>query len=114
MRCEYDYWFKQGDRLTITGTLKDVDGVVNLTGYTLKLVLTAQGSTTRLIDDAITPANQGTNPGEWSYLFTAPQAAFDVGVYDMAIKGTDAGGLPVTFPNDPDKLYYKLAILESK
>ena len=113
-----DFIWKKGDNSTpLDLTLKDEDGAVDLTGYTLSFVMTARGASTRLIDSAVTiDADQVTNKGRVTYLPTDPQADLDVGWYEAEVKGTDGSTNPITWPThwEKDKKWYIVRIEETK
>lgn len=98
----------------ITDTLSDVNGAVNLTGWTdLKIVALHPDSDAVKFEGTVTPdADQTNNPGQITY----QPISTDVdtgGRFNFYYKGTDPNGDTWYFPTDDpavDRSYGKLVI----
>lgn len=66
-------------------TLRDVDGLVDLTNYTITVTL-KKGSTTTLSAGSVTKRNQVTNRGECYYTWTSATASMSLGDHKGNLK----------------------------
>lgn len=84
-----------------TGTLSDADGPKDLSQYDSVSVLAAiNSSATPVIDELVTiDPDQVTNTGDFSFTFSAGNAAIEATTYLLQFKCMD-GANPVYFPLD--------------
>lgn len=98
-----------------TGTLSDADGPVDLSQYDSVNVIVARSATaTPVINAAVTiDPDQVTNKGDFSYTFTAPDAAIAPRTYLLSFKAMD-GANPVYYPLNrrSDQTYGKLVVVD--
>lgn len=98
----------------LTVVLSDADGPVDLTGWAwVKLTVRRKPGTAVIAASAMTAdADQVANPGKAIFAFTGANATLTPGVYDIEIKGQDAGGLVHYFPVSETEPYGKLVVLD--
>lgn len=92
-----DYFVGEGDRLpSLSATLEDENGPLDLTNYTVVVYGRKYGSTETFSGSAVL-ANQTTSPGGVSYAWAAGNTVTP-GRWFIQWKAT-TGGKTVTFPN---------------
>ena len=109
-----EYILKRGEVGTrLNFTLKDADGAVNLTGWTVT-VTARRGANAPVIDNAACTleANQTTTgKGKAYYSFTSTTANVAVGSYDLEFKGVAPGNVVHYFPKSRDARFAKLLVI---
>lgn len=92
------FMIRRGDRLpALTAILEDSAGApINLTGWTVRLNMSAVGSTHRTIDNATVSVTNATG-GAVSYAWGASDTA-STGLFNLEFEGTNGSGLERTFP----------------
>lgn len=109
-----EYILKRGEVGTrLNFTLKDADGAINLTGWTVT-VTARRGANAPVIDNAACTleANQTTTgKGKAYYTFTSTTANVAVGSYDLEFKGVAPGNVVHYFPKSRDARFAKLLVI---
>lgn len=102
-----DFTLKEGDTSpAITSTLQDAAGdAVNLTGATVKFIMTAKGDSTPTVDAAATVVTPLAGVVSYSWLAADTDTA---GKYEAEWEVTFSGGAKQTFPNST---YLEVVIL---
>lgn len=93
----YDFYIKQGDtKPTITSDLRNADGIVVLTGATVRFHMIKRGALLPTVDAAATVVDPLT--GSVEYVWIAGDTAV-LGLYDAEWEVTFSDGKITTFPN---------------
>ncbi len=112
------FYTKRGDTgIPLEVILKDARGAIDLTGWTVKMIMTPHGKNTpRVIDEAevaVAP-DQTTNKGKISYAWE-PEDVEVVGVFDVEFIGTTPTEEQITFPRrQGDEKFLRVFVIESK
>ena len=113
--CNNEYVLKRGEVGTLLSfTLSDVNGAVNLNGWTV-VVTAKKGSATPVIDEAacvLLPNQSTTDKGKGTYEFDSTTANIPAGTYNLEFKATNPSGDVYYFPKTHKEPYALLYVVE--
>jgi hypothetical protein len=102
-----DLTIKRGDTYPfLKGTLSDADGVVNLTGAAVRVILKTKGTTPTVLVNGVCTITNPTG-GQVEYEWLTPDTA-DVNTLDGEFEVTWGDGEITTFPNEG---YFEVAVV---
>lgn len=94
----------------MTVTLRDEDGVVDLTGFTGVTVTASMGDDSPVMAALAMAFAADRTTGIVSYAFTPTTSDIEPGTYDLEFEGTDASGDKHVFPTNKNVPYGKLVV----
>lgn len=111
-----EYVLKRGETGSVMDfTLRDEDGPVNLTGWTVTLTASREGEAPAISSGSCTLAasQTTTGKGKGTYEFTESSASIPTGTYRLEFKGVTPAGDVFYFPKSAKTPYATLEVIDS-
>lgn len=106
-----EYVLKRGaSGAVISVTLRDANGVFDLTGFSSVKMTARKGTQTPVLDEVTMSIGSPATAGVVTYAFTPTTSDIFPGTYDLEFVGTDASGDKHYFPTNKRTPYGKLIV----